>query len=110
MIERVLGDDGELVLRAHLRLQLISHNRAAKTGAHDDDVGHVLSSPRGYHAMFNRSSVVVLYHNIYIFQLLCFCGCSISVTSKLLDSQYWWNHKLIFPHNLYSDAKPWVVS
>ena len=42
MIERILGDDGELVLPPHLLLHLVGHDRAAQAGAHDHDVGHPL--------------------------------------------------------------------
>ena len=44
MIDRILGDDSELVLAAHLILHLVGHDGAAETCAHDHDVSHLFLS------------------------------------------------------------------
>ena len=43
MIDGIPGDDREPILRTHLILHLVSHNDAAKTGAHNDDFRHSVS-------------------------------------------------------------------
>ena len=44
MIDRILGDDGQPVLRPHLPFHLVGHDRAAQARAHDDNISHLFSS------------------------------------------------------------------
>jgi len=40
VIQGILGDAGQPVLRTHLAFHLVGHDRAAQAPAHDDDIGH----------------------------------------------------------------------
>ena len=65
MIDRILGDDRQLVLRPHLVLHFVGHDGAAKSGAHDDDLSHRSLSLR-FPVALSGALHILEYHVILI--------------------------------------------